>query len=200
MRALALILAFAQGVVYAPNAPPLTRSGGGAPGAATVQLLEPEDVLWTTRVGVVVVPGNTLVKVHVDGWDNAGAVSMQQLASGDGYVEIVASETGTGRAFGLSNGNAGISLEEIAFGIAILGDGTGIHIFESGEERLYAGYPTGYTTGDRLRVAVEGGAVTYRHNGVLLYTSLVAPTYPILVDTSLYHQGATIAAAVISNW
>jgi hypothetical protein len=47
-----------------------------------------------------------------------------------------------------------------------------------------------YTTGDVLRVAVEGGVVKYRKNGTLLYTSTVAPTYPLLVDTSLYTRMA----------
>src|SRR6185503_11369953 len=50
-----------------------------------------------------------------------------------------------------------------------------------------------------LRVAVEGGAVRYRKNGALLYTSTAAPAYPLLVDTSLYSQGSTLTNVVISS-
>jgi RHS repeat-associated protein len=56
----------------------------------------------------------------------------------------------------------------------------------------------GTVTGtDVLRVAVEGGVVKYRKNGTLLYTSSVAPTYSLLVDTALYSNGSTITNVVI---
>ena len=50
-----------------------------------------------------------------------------------------------------------------------------------------------------LRVAVEGGVVKYRKNGTLVYTSTVAPTYPLLVDTALYTSGATLTNVVLSS-
>ncbi len=58
---------------------------------------------------------------------------------------------------------------------------------------------TTYATGDKLRVAVEGGVVKYRKNGTLIYTNTVAPTYPLLVDTSLYTDGSTISEVVLSG-
>ena len=56
-----------------------------------------------------------------------------------------------------------------------------------------------YLAGDRFRVAVESGVVKYRRNGVLFYTSAAVPAYPLLVDTSLYSLGATIADVVLSG-
>jgi hypothetical protein len=50
-----------------------------------------------------------------------------------------------------------------------------------------------------LRVAVESGQVVYRKNGALLYASAVAPTYPLLIDTSLWSGAATINGAVIAR-
>jgi alpha-tubulin suppressor-like RCC1 family protein len=44
--------------------------------------------------------------------------------------------------------------------------------------------------GDRLRVSVEGGVVKYLRNGDVVYTSAVAPSYPLLADTS-FHQANT---------
>ncbi len=50
-------------------------------------------------------------------------------------------------------------------------------------------------------MAVERGVVKYRKNGTLIYTSTVSPTYPLLVDTSLYTNGSTISDVVLSgNW
>jgi len=147
-------------------------------------------------VGVAATPsGNSLTKTAGTGWGTGGAISVQELASGDGFVEVIASETTAYRLFGLSNGNVDSSIGDIDFAIYQYSDGR-ILIYESGN---YRGEFATYAPGDRLRVAVEGGVVKYRKNGALLYTSLVAPTYPLLVDTALYTQGATIASAVISD-
>ena len=48
-------------------------------------------------------------------------------------------------------------------------------------------------------MSVESGVVVYRRNGVLFYTSGVAPVYPLLVDTALYSAAATIADVVLSG-
>ncbi|HEX4961881.1 MAG TPA: hypothetical protein VF173_13650 [Thermoanaerobaculia bacterium] len=37
----------------------------------------------------------------------------------------------------------------------------------------------------------------YYKNGVLFYTSAAAPTYPLLVDTSLLSAGATVTDATM---
>ena len=139
--------------------------------------------------------GNSLTKTASTGWGNAGAISTQQLASGDGYVEITASETTTNRMFGLSNGNSNANYTDIDFGFN-LRPGANLQVYERGILRGTFGT---YISGDKLRVAVEGGVVKYRRNGALLYTSLVAPTYPLLVDTALYNQGATLTEVVISQ-
>lgn len=55
-----------------------------------------------------------------------------------------------------------------------------------------------YAAGDRIRVAVENGNVVYRRNGALLYESLAAPTYPLLVDTS-FASNSTLGNAVIAG-
>jgi RHS repeat-associated protein len=56
-----------------------------------------------------------------------------------------------------------------------------------------------YSTGDIFRVAVEGGAVKYKKNGTVFYTSTLAPTYPLLVDTSLFSNGVTLSNVVIGS-
>ena len=41
--------------------------------------------------------------------------------------------------------------------------------------------------------------VKYRKNRVLLYTSSVAPSYPLLVDSSLYTPNGQLAQATVSS-
>jgi RHS repeat-associated protein len=95
---------------------------------------------------------------------------------------------------GLSHGDTNQSYDDIDFAIYIWVDGM-IYIYEDG---AYRGQFGSYTVGDTLRVAVEGGVVKYRKNGQLLYTS-GTPTYPLLVDTSIYPQGSQITNVVISG-
>lgn len=151
-------------------------------------------VVWTSLVGVTAV-GNSLTKTAVAGWGNAGAVSVQQLASGDGYVEITASETIAGRMFGLSCGNTDANYTDIDFAM-FMQSGGNLSVYEAG---VSLGLVGAYITGNTIRVAVEGGVVKYYKNGALFYTSLAAPTYPLLVDTALLTQGATINSAVVSG-
>src|SRR6266498_5886126 len=74
--------------------------------------------------------------------------------------------------------------------------GASLTVYESGN---YRGNFGPYAASDRQRVAVEGGVVKYYRNGVLLYTSTVAPQYPLLVDTSLNTVNAWISNVVISG-
>ena len=153
-----------------------------------------EPVVWTSLVGVSA-NGSTLTKTASTGWGNAGAVSTKSLQSGNGYVEATALERNTQRIFGLGNGNTDNSAQDIAFGIHLVNNGTA-YAREGGVKR---GPTVTYGRNDKLRVEVNAGAVRYSLNGVVFYTSLVAPTYPLLVDSALHTQGATIGSATISG-
>jgi hypothetical protein len=72
----------------------ISSGGGGGGGSGNVG--------WTNTVGVSA-STNNLTKTADDGWGNAGAVSTQTIASGDGYVEFTASETTSYRLLGLSH-------------------------------------------------------------------------------------------------
>ena len=171
-----------------------TLSNAVSPAPATAAAAERcRPVVWTSAVGVTVT-GNSLTKTAANAWGNAGAVSTQQIASGDGYVELTASETTTSRMLGLSKGNSNASYDDIDFGLY---ETTGqIQVYENGS--LKGTFGT-YAPGDTLRVAVVGGVVKYSKNGTVFYTSTKTPTYPLLVDAALYTQGATLNSAVISG-
>ena len=114
---------------------------------------------------------------------------------GDGFVEFTTSEATTHKMAGLSHGNTNTDFADLDFGVLLASNGT-VYVFEGGASRGVFGT---YLAGDRFRVAVEGGVVRYRRNGVLFYTSAVAPAYPLLVDTALFSPAATIADVVLSG-
>jgi bacillolysin len=171
----------------------------GTPSQATLWLVDNsltapgprEAVAWGAATGVTV-SGNSLTKTVLTGWGNAGAVSTRSLASGDGYVEIVASEATTSRMVGLSNGNTNQSYTDIDFAVNL--SGNTLMVYEGGASRGSFGT---FATGDVIRVAVAGGVMKYSKNGRVFYTSASTPTYPLLVDTALLDNGATITGVIL---
>ncbi|MBI3491894.1 MAG: hypothetical protein HY047_08955 [Acidobacteria bacterium] len=154
----------------------------------------PVPVVWTSLVKTTA-SGNSLQKTAgCDGCQDAGAVSTQSIASGDGYVEFTVSELTTERAIGLSRGSTGTTIAEINFAL-LLWPGGEIDVRESGTYRA----DTTAATGDKFRIAVTGGKVTYAKNGTVFYVSAVAPAYPLLVDTSLETTSATLSNVVMSG-
>lgn len=151
-----------------------------------------QEVNWTNVSGVAV-NGRTLAATY--GYWAAGASSTQMISSGDGYVETTIAETNTYRMIGLGNSDNNQSYTDIDFAWYPAADGT-LYIYESG---AYVGSFGPYALGDGLRVAIEGGAVKYRKNGQLMYTSTHGPTYPLAVDTSFYNPGSTLNNVVIAN-
>ncbi len=174
-------------------------TGNSAPGAVKFDNLKigltggAQSVTWTNVVGVSAV-GNSLTKTAADGW-NGGASSTQSIAVGDGFVEFIANETNKHRMLGLSHGDGDQSYQDIDFAIYPNDQGQ-LWVYEGGTSRGQVGT---YSTQDALRVSVEGGVVKYRKNGSLLYTSTLTPTYPLLVDTWMYSNGATISGVMISS-
>src|SRR4029453_17201250 len=78
-----------------------------------------DNIVWTALINVTA-SGNSLRKTSgCDGCGDAGAVSVQNIPLGDGYVEFTASETNTYRGAGLSNGNTNTSLGDIDFAILL---------------------------------------------------------------------------------
>ncbi len=147
-------------------------------------------VEWTDLVGVTA-DGNSLTKPGAGGWD-AGAVSTKAIASGDGYMEVTVTEVATRRMLGLSHGNSGQGYADIDFAFYLAG--WALEVYEGGTRKEAVGT---CLPGDRLRVSVESGVVKYSRNGSLLYASALAPTYPLLLDTSLDTANATVANALI---
>jgi alpha-tubulin suppressor-like RCC1 family protein len=142
----------------------------------------------------VTVSGQTLTKTAATGW-NAGAVCARRIPWGDGFAEFSAVETDKKRAAGLSNGDTDKTAADIDFAVVLNADAT-VEVQEAGVSRGSFGF---YAAGDRFRVEVQDGAVTYLKNGLLLYSSGVAPVYPLWADTALHDAGATLSDMVVSE-
>ena len=153
---------------------------------AGLQTVVGEDVSWTSVVNCAA-NGSTLTKTGGLPWaDDAGAISTKQLTAGDGYVELTISDTTTFRMIGLTHAHSGTTSGDIDYAF-----------------RLQSGYASPYehgawrldgqmAGGDTLRIAVESGQVKFYRNGGLVYTSAIAPTYPLFVAASMIDAGGTI--------
>jgi YD repeat-containing protein len=156
----------------------------------------PKNVVWTNVSSTIQVTGNSIQKVSgTSSWYEAGAVSSQMITAGDGYMEFTPGETITWRMCGLGNTDSSAYYGDIEYAFFVAGGGT-LQIYESGNLRGSFGT---YAASDRLKVAVEGGVVNYYRNGTLVYTSTVAPMYPLQVDTSLNTVNAGVYNVVISG-
>jgi hypothetical protein len=150
-------------------------------------------VTWTDVVGASAA-GNDLTKTAPETAWNAGAASVQTL-TGDGVVEFTTGEATAAKMAGLSSGNGGADDADIDFAIRLSETGR-IAVLEGGINR--GGFGT-YVAGDVFRVAAEGGVVAYAKNGAVFYTSALAPSFPLLVDTSLRTPGATLLDVAIDE-
>jgi RHS repeat-associated protein len=161
---------------------------------ATQEFPTTQNVVWTNATGVYVT-GNSITKSGTTGWGYSGAVSTQAIASGDGYAEFSADSLDYGM-YGLSHDNPDLNYTGIDYAIYTERAEGKVFVYENGTSRGQVGT---WTSGDRFRVAVEGGVVKYKKNGTVMYTSAVAPTtYPLFVDTSLYN-GDTLSNVTISG-
>jgi cysteine-rich repeat protein len=143
------------------------------------------DAFWTDVSGAIVRDHSVRKEFGASAYD--GGASSQATIGGDGFMEFTAVENSTTRSAGLSHGNAGTSYTDLDFSVYLAG--SLVQVYEGGTHRGDFG---NYDPGARFRVQVSGDVVTYSRDGVAFYTSAVAPTYPLAVDTSLYSPAATI--------
>lgn len=150
-------------------------------------------VVWRNVVGVTLL-GNTLHKTNTNNaWSTAGASSTKAINSGS--VEWVAFETAATRQTGLGHTDLNQNYTDIDFSIIQRNTGT-IAIYESGTLKSEEG---SYASGDRFKVNVTSGVVTYYRNGTLIYTSTVTPTLPLSVDAAFYDTRSTMFHVAVNG-
>jgi Right handed beta helix region len=150
-------------------------------------------VNWINAVNVTI-NGNNISRIDANVCNGCltGATSQQQITGGNGYLEFTAT-SGSNGYIGLGNNTTNSTSNlEINFGIGFGGGGWTIR------ELNYTYRTEGtYSANDVFRVAVEGTQVKYYKNGSLLYTSTATPTYPFVIDSSLWNSGSRIDNVMI---
>jgi hypothetical protein len=145
------------------------------------------DLAWTELANATV-NGTTLTKTGgCDGCADAGAVSDQEITSGDGYLELTVDETQKLRYVGISVQQQATGPTQIDFALAL--QAGYVEVRENGAYRS----DTPINVGDVLRIAVAGGKVTYARNGIVFYTSTAAPAYPLRAYVTLLSSDSTIS-------
>jgi len=144
------------------------------------------NLAWKSDAGVFVIANGLARTAPGSDWGSSGAIVTMPIASGDGGLEWVATETSTYypyRVLGLSTDSSSHDFSVINFGIELLPYATA---------QVVPGFTTTpYAPGDHFSVAIESGTVTYRKNGTVFATSATAPTYPLWVHATLYSNPAT---------
>ena len=145
-------------------------------------------VLWTPNlVNVTSTSGHTKI---TRGATNNSSWTQARIFSSEGYnepcyVSFKASQTGCPIMVGLnSNPSAGINYTNLDYVWYPTWDaGNPSYIYENGSP---FGPYTAYTTSTIFEIIYDGVNVKYYMDGVLKYTSLIAPTLPLYLDSSFF--------------
>jgi hypothetical protein len=148
--------------------------------------------VWVSPVRVAV-NGNSITKSSgCNGCWDAGAVSQQTIALGNGSVEFKVAG-GNGTTVGLGVGSAGTGGNEIRYGLRFFPGY--VEVRENGTYKA----DWHVTAGAVHKISVENGFVKYYLNGALKYISTQAPSYPLALDSSLAIVGDAVQGAVITR-
>ena len=151
---------------------------------------------WKPNVSAVL---NRLAKSGTNAAFDAAAASKEKLQSGNGALELMASETSTNRIIGLNSGpdrDLDPSTIEFAFG---LGANASLGVYDGTWHSVPSYYP-----GDLLRIEIAPGPpsnqVRFFRNGSLIYSNVSVPlNYPFNVRAALYTPQATLDGVVLSG-
>jgi hypothetical protein len=130
--------------------------------------------------------GNSITKTTADGWDAGG--SSTYMFNGDGGVSFQAFATNQDIMCGLSKIDNNASYTSINFAICLTASGI-IDVYENG---AFKGAFGSYLTSDIFTVESMNNHICYKKNGTIFYISLGTPNSTLLVDTSIYTNGASI--------
>lgn len=126
------------------------------------------------------------------GW-NTGAISRVALG-GDFILSFAVSASAVGVVVGLNDSNAGVSYQEIKFGLYFT-HGRAI-VIEGGVEK---GYSFAFTSTDSFSVKRVGPVVTYFVNNAVFYTSTASSVGTMFADSSIYAGGDAILSASFTS-
>ena len=152
-------------------------------------------VIWTNLVNVTPTPtANDLTKSAGGSVWNAGAFGSEEIYSGG--MSFQAGQTDKNIMCGLSSNDPDQDFDTIDFAMACTPTGV-LQAWENGVNVWATGVP--YTTNTILSVEINPatGVIEYKKDGVVQYTSLNSPTFPLFVDNSIFQVGAQILDVIV---
>ncbi|WP_143314186.1 phage tail spike protein [Clostridium sp. HBUAS56017] len=125
---------------------------------------------------------------------NSGFASINTLSNGE-YVEFTVAKLSTHVMVGLSTTNKDANYNTIDYAIYQTyqtANNVTTQMVQVYEKGVIKGTFGNIEIGDKLRVSIESNKILYYKNGELFYTSLIAPTLPMIIDASFYEQSSGI--------
>lgn len=131
----------------------------------------------------------TLTKTEKDGWNNAGAISLNRLdANENGIVSYVVNDINSDKAIGLSTKNYLQEIKSLDYALVFYHDK--LSIYESGKFRGQFGK---IKVGDEFSIERTDNEIIFKKNGRFFRKRPTNPNYELFVDVSIFNQGATIS-------
>lgn len=145
-------------------------------------------VMWKSLVGVIVTDTTIKKTSATPAWD-AGCVATEEVY-GDCILSFKCGQLAQDKMIGLSNiANSDAVYSDIDHAIYLMANNK-IQIYEQGGHRGDFG---SYAINDIFTVNCENSVVKYYQNGIVLYTSALAPTFPLTIDCSIHTVGGLIS-------
>lgn len=148
-------------------------------GGVIRQVAQPDPTNLINGANVLISGDNVTKNGGTNGAFDAGAVSSQQIAAGDGFTQFQML-VGNNMVAGLTHSFPTFAYTNIDFGFNPAGGQ--LYIVE--DNAVYGPVST-FTPSDVLKVSIESGVVLYRKNGTTVYTSLQAPIYPLFFAAAI---------------
>jgi hypothetical protein len=140
---------------------------------------------WAQPVNVTTTDGTLTKSGGCDLCPDSGAHSAAIL-TGNGFVEFIPA-AGHRITAGLNTDLSASTHWSMDYSFSIWPNGA----FEIRERGVYRGEGS-FIAGDRFRVSIDGDHVVYSVNDAAVYTSTVAPVFPMALDVTLSSTGASL--------
>ncbi|HEX8110048.1 MAG TPA: hypothetical protein VF516_20100 [Kofleriaceae bacterium] len=149
-------------------------------------------VTWVGQVNTTVT-GTVITKTGGQPWaEDAGAVSQQSIASGDGWFQFTIDETSRFRFVGFAH-TTDWHAANMDYSFRMQAGHADVYEHNTWQANILI------AVGDVMKVDITGGVARYYKNGALQFTSAQAPAYPLWVTTSMIDGSSTIASAQMAG-
>ncbi len=150
---------------------------------------------WTAMVGVNYDEATgSLTKTETDGWNNAGARSLNRLDENeDGIIKYIINNLSTEKAIGLSTKNNDQKIKSLDY--ALVFNGNKLSIYEAGK---FKGQFGKIKIGDEVSIEREGNKIVFRKNRKQIKELNTNSTHQLYADIAIFTQGGSISGLTAS--